>query len=723
MLETNQSTPKFSSEYNDCLEYLENSWIQLRKCSNAESFFKKLFTLDFFGYTQEFSLKVNSLSSTQFRFKQVGFPETAQDTTANSASRNPNFIQADTINLHSQHIHPVFILDFYELLISQYELLGEIQKLDCIQNISMKSIISLPILLDMCNIFNEKYEKRVGKIVDFFLEKSDIIKERFTESLEVTKTFDIFALNSSTLSKNTTTDSKIYSELFKLNQIMFIFNSITKNTRLANKIISNQEHYDFLLSLANVYSASCLNISPNINSINPVILFAALDLKWSILSITNNSLSYLVQHPDNCNLTDNICNPTKIASFLFRIVSTLPVDLNNAEIPFYNANFLTDLNYSFNISEKISDLFKTIENTNSHLLCGFDKDQAEYVLMNLESLSGSIDADFRDNTAFLNQEIENNPNDVIGLDELDQNAALMLEMFPSLSVENLRELLIACNNDLELAISKRLDGDNSHTKPKEKQLNPNVPSQSSIESIKMKEMEEYLKKRRNIFDNDELDIFNSNEIDESKILNGTSKSPKKYDLNSALKGIDNERVLAAALLLEEDEYDDTLEDNYGVNLGLSGSESESEGESKDKNRNSRHNNSNGESTDIRDLDSLLGKLAISDPSVFSKSSIIRRSAARQKLIEETNLSNEQIEGWYTMLNRDPSRKSKLEKTVLVQSRNNHLESNIDNSAKEPSGSKNTNNSNNSSSKYKGKHNRRANSNKKFNQSFGFSQEK
>ncbi|OMJ25808.1 hypothetical protein AYI70_g645 [Smittium culicis] len=513
-METSHSTPISSSEYSECLDYLENSWIQLRKCNNADSFFKKLFTLDFFGYTQEFTLKVNSLSSTQNRFKRAGFSEATLDRIVNSSPNKPINTEADIAQLNSQHIYPVFILDFYELLISQYELLGEIQRSDCIQNIN-----------------------------------------------------------------------------------------------------------------------------------------------------------------------------------------------------------------------KISDLFKAIEKSNNHLNCGFDKDQAEYVLMNLESLSGSIEPDFRDNTAFLNQEIENKPNDVIGLDELNQNATLMLEMFPSSSVENLKELLISCNNDLELAISKRLDGDNSNAEPEKKQLKSNIPSESSIESIKMKEMEEYLKKRRNIFDNDELDIFNSNEIDESKILNGTIKSPKKYDLNSALKGVDNERVLAAALLLEEDEYDDTLEDNYGINLGLSGSESESEGEgegegeSKDKNQKSRHNNSNSESTDIRDLDSLLGKLAISDPSVFSKSSIIRRSAARQKLIEETNLSNEQIEGWYTMLNRDPSRKAKLEKAVLVQSRNNHLESKTENSTKEPSGSKNSNNPNNSSSKYKGKHNRRANSNKKFNQSFGFSQEK
>ncbi|CAJ0642507.1 10375_t:CDS:10 [Entrophospora sp. SA101] len=139
---------------------------------------------------------------------------------------------------------------------------------------------------------------------------------------------------------------------------------------------------------------------------------------------------------------------------------------------------------------------------------------------------------------------------------------------------------------------------------------------NSIESINISSQEENLVgKRQNIFDNDEFDVFSGKELDPSHVRQG-----KKIGLK--MGGFNLHMV---------DEFDE---------------EADAEREEKSK-------------LDPAIIcESEFIKAFQSDPSVFERTKESRKSRNREHLKKITQMTDEQIEGWYIMFQRNP-RKDKL----------------------------------------------------------------
>ncbi|KTW27696.1 hypothetical protein T552_02136 [Pneumocystis carinii B80] len=100
-------------------------------------------------------------------------------------------------------------------------------------------------------------------------------------------------------------------------------------------------------------------------------------------------------------------------------------------------------------------------------------------------------------------------------------------------------------------------------------------------------------------------------------------------------------ILDLELLNQDDERDDTYDDvDEFINLESS----------QEKNSNKLMDN----------MDEILYLTYIVSPEVFERGSHIRRSSARIELRSKTGFSDEQIEGWKIMLDRNPKRIEKLE---------------------------------------------------------------
>ncbi|KAJ2841642.1 hypothetical protein IWW36_006191 [Coemansia brasiliensis] len=92
----------------------------------------------------------------------------------------------------------------------------------------------------------------------------------------------------------------------------------------------------------------------------------------------------------------------------------------------------------------------------------------------------------------------------------------------------------------------------------------------------------------------------------------------------------------AQRIAEEDEYDDTYDD---IAPGAAADPDDP----------------------IAPWEELLVNQYISDQSVFERNKDARKSAARQALRDTTGLSDEQLEGWFIMLQRNPHRQRVLHK--------------------------------------------------------------
>ncbi|PWA02200.1 hypothetical protein BB558_001665 [Smittium angustum] len=325
----------------------------------------------------------------------------------------------------------------------------------------------------------------------------------------------------------------------------------------------------------------------------------------------------------------------------------------------------------------------------------WDSDKASYIISVFEQASESVDDQFSSDSGFVANTFKkrfesltmSNPTPKAEDDVFESNLNILLEMFPDLNIDYLKNELSRFNGSTEATTEHILSFDinDNHIESKTEQVviinnSENTYTESHIEY-------DVLKSRKNIFDNDKYDIFNNPNVDESKILQPNKKN-KDIESNtyneSSLTQINKEKVLAAAALLEEDEYDDTFDEGYVDTLY----------KLKENQSNENLEQSSGKAGGILeikrdekpDLDSYFLKYLATDEWVFKRNTEARQSAIRKKMISEMNMTNEQIEGWYIMLEKTPNRKA----TLL----NNAEESAIRNQKKiSPNDTKNSTNNN------------------------------
>lgn len=166
--------------------------------------------------------------------------------------------------------------------------------------------------------------------------------------------------------------------------------------------------------------------------------------------------------------------------------------------------------------------------------------------------------------------------------------------------------------------------------------------------------------RKNAFDND-VDIA-------ELVRSGDDKTRKQLHFGRADPDLTADDVLAdrsqhatnkAAIISalanfdsDDDERDDTYDvADVGGTIDAVPASTDTEADAESRNRRT------GPS---EELDISLFKSYKSNPSLFSREAATRRSQPRATLKGETGMTDEAIEGWALMLNRDPKRLSKLE---------------------------------------------------------------
>ena len=149
----------------------------------------------------------------------------------------------------------------------------------------------------------------------------------------------------------------------------------------------------------------------------------------------------------------------------------------------------------------------------------------------------------------------------------------------------------------------------------------------------------YIPERRNVFDDDELDRL---DVDTSRLHIG-----KRKDVTS--DGQANKAAILSALAAFDSD-DDERDDTYDVDdVGGTVDTAHPDGEPGPAERELRN-----------DSDMVLFGAYASSPDLFARTADARKKKGRHALKAETRMTDEAIEGWAIMLQRDPRRMRKLE---------------------------------------------------------------
>ncbi|KAI9307313.1 hypothetical protein BJ944DRAFT_237971 [Cunninghamella echinulata] len=232
------------------------------------------------------------------------------------------------------------------------------------------------------------------------------------------------------------------------------------------------------------------------------------------------------------------------------------------------------------------------------------------------------------------------------------------DVFPDLGEGFVEECLRVNNNDAEVVIMQLLEN--------------NLPSSvtsldRSMDRMTIKEenvsSKSILDSRKNIFDNDEFDVFSRGYLQMDKVYLGKKdKGSTKALLDSKTYSKEEKSDMLKRIYdMYEDEIDDTYDSINEVSGPVDITSVDSEG---------------GQALDVVRVkkeqtidpgllnESDLVHAFVDHPNVFERSGATRKSAQREALRKRTNMSDEQLEGWASMFNRNPRKQHILDKYML-----------------------------------------------------------
>ncbi|CAG8624228.1 1996_t:CDS:2 [Ambispora gerdemannii] len=249
------------------------------------------------------------------------------------------------------------------------------------------------------------------------------------------------------------------------------------------------------------------------------------------------------------------------------------------------------------------------------------------------------------------------------------------DLFPELGEGFIEHCLIALNENPETVVDHLLENNLPDELVKLDRSLPRLPSRSNEKdgTLSNIEAESPLANRRNIFDNDEFDVFAGKQLDSSRTfapqsnynlvivmadivaVESRGSAQRMLDDKSFVESYKESIIESAYTSLYEDEYDDTY-DTSGLQTGAFDIHLLDELEESEAGP-SRHNQ-----IDPGVLhESELIKMYQNDPSVFERTNATRKSKKREQLCRITEMTDEQIEGWFIMFQRNPRKNKLLEK--------------------------------------------------------------
>ncbi|KAL1924879.1 uncharacterized protein VTP21DRAFT_4533 [Calcarisporiella thermophila] len=241
------------------------------------------------------------------------------------------------------------------------------------------------------------------------------------------------------------------------------------------------------------------------------------------------------------------------------------------------------------------------------------------------------------------------------------------DLFPDLGDGFIEECLVEFNDDTEAVIMRLLEGTlperlNSLDRKMPRAISsPSAlpPAYSDLDNLetdlaRMQVEESPLSQRRNIHDNDEFDVFAGRQLDPERVHIGKKGGVNADRLLNDKSFVQEYKsdIIEAAYNTYEDEYDDTY-DTSGMNMGAVEVRlvDEYEGEGKQQTQ-----------VDPGILnESELIRLFVTDPAVFERTASARRSTKREQMRRTMQMTDEQIEGWFIMFQRNPRKDKLIEK--------------------------------------------------------------
>jgi hypothetical protein len=194
--------------------------------------------------------------------------------------------------------------------------------------------------------------------------------------------------------------------------------------------------------------------------------------------------------------------------------------------------------------------------------------------------------------------------------------------------------------------------------------------------------------RANVYDNDEFDLLRREDVDMSRVYFGKKEGPESASAVYTQKQGDLDEIIREKILnysMYDDEYDDTLDDVIAETTN---------GDSFTDAAGAVGGGDNKSSSDpISAFEDLLMGVYAEDRAVFERTSQARQSRKREALKQRTNLSDEQIEGWKIMFERNVKKDDLLQDFQIRSIRNNRAfeqdSPSDDNQQGNPSGNSNS----------------------------------
>ncbi|KAJ1739062.1 hypothetical protein LPJ68_005005 [Coemansia sp. RSA 1086] len=350
-------------------------------------------------------------------------------------------------------------------------------------------------------------------------------------------------------------------------------------------------------------------------------------LKWQWIALAYDVLKSLFDAATTGVPSDPAEAQNTNLSVLVELIET--IETADTELtPFQNAPFLLDLETRFGFKQ----MFAIAAAMNGQL----DAAHLDYVTMSIDQLldmtkplySGGIDAlltraSQAENAAASVDDVADQLA-AVSLEPSDDSAAVaqVKEMIPGLGDGFIRACLAHYNGDAQAVVNALL----------EDALPESLAEMDRAAAEWALEDSGALGTRRNVFDKDEFDIFHRNTLDWSRVNKGKAQKPDGDEPSDQMKS----RIMEMAQrIAEEDEYDDTYDD---AAPGIAADPDDP----------------------IAPWEDLLVNQYTSDQSVFERNKDARKSTARQTLRDKTGLSDEQLEGWFIMLQRNPRRQKMLQ---------------------------------------------------------------
>ncbi|CAG8435087.1 9654_t:CDS:10 [Funneliformis mosseae] len=504
-----------------------------------------------------------------------------------------------------------------------------------------KNWISVPFLLDLVATYGKSNFTCTKKIMDNIMDSVPELTKDF-ESHSITLYNYIKAIQNKfkefsekdCKSENVNNDSIISDAKIYLSYILDISITLdclfTVSKSIAYIFSSNEysDEEDFLVTIKIFYDdivPSILNIFISGNESQEIFRDFNI-LKHALISLVYHifdayffsPLGFTSSEDDIYSFTKSDENLGDLNETLNRMVSGLMwmIELSPLEKPvqyLIDAPLLLDVEIEFDLNAEIDYIIMSLEsmqNMNQETekapwRMRLDQKQKRYASRVSNGFNGQ-----KANIADFN--IKSNG---INEDAISQ----VQEMFPDLGEGFIEKCLITFDNNVETVIDRLL----SMSLPEHlESLDRKMARQKTVEYQNVGD--DLLSQRKNIFDNDEFDVFSGKTLEVSRMHKGKMKRGTVDKLLDDKSFVETHKESIMDL---DDRSDTNSRDKTEIDPGIMNEQE-------------------------------LIKMYQSDPSVFDRTSTVRKSGKRVHLRRITQMTDEQIEGWYIMFQRNP-RKEKL----------------------------------------------------------------